>query len=96
MLSVRRHYDALISTYPKERFGIIKWITRIGLMALLLSLIVTQAARAQILDKIRLGYCGTGIKSYVLEMGKRTAIFKKNGLAVEVVHFNSGSCSAKS
>ena len=68
-----------------------KGITRIGLMAFLLSLIGTQAARAQILDKMRLGYSGTGINNYVLEMGKRTGIFKKNGLEVEVVYVNSGS-----
>ena len=55
-----------------------KCITRIGLMALLPSLIVTQAAKAQILDKTRLGYSRTGINNYVLEMSKRTAIFKKN------------------
>jgi len=68
-----------------------KGITRIGLTAFLLSLIGTQAARAQILDKMRLGYSGTGINNYVLEMGKRAGIFKKNGLYVEVVYVNSGS-----
>ena len=63
----------------------------IGLIAFLVSLFGTQAARAQTLDKIRLGYSGTGINNYVLEMGKRAGIFKKNGLDVEVVYVNSGS-----
>jgi ABC-type nitrate/sulfonate/bicarbonate transport system substrate-binding protein len=63
----------------------------IGLFATLVSLSATQAATAQGLEKIPLGYSGTGINNYVLEMGKRTGIFKKNGLELEVVCVNSGS-----
>jgi NitT/TauT family transport system substrate-binding protein len=46
---------------------------------------------AQSLDKMRLGYSGTGINNYVLEMGRRLGIFRKNGLDLEVVYVNSGS-----
>src|ERR671924_536900 len=46
---------------------------------------------AQTLDKMRLGYSGTGINNYVLEMGKRLGIFRRNGLDLEVVYVNSGS-----
>ncbi len=48
---------------------------------------------AQSLDKVRLGYSGTGINNYVLEMGRRQGIFRKNGLDLEVVYVNSGSAS---
>ena len=58
---------------------------------LLASLVGTDGASAQTLDKIHLGYSGTGINNYVLEMGKRQGIFRKNGLDVEVVYVNSGS-----
>ena len=47
--------------------------------------------RAQTVDKIHLGYSGTGISSYSLEIGKRLGIFRRNGLDVEVVYVNSGS-----
>jgi NitT/TauT family transport system substrate-binding protein len=46
---------------------------------------------AQALDKMRLGYSGTGLNNYVLEMGRRAGIFRKNGLDLEVVYVNSGS-----
>src|SRR5688572_20121514 len=46
---------------------------------------------SQTLDKVRLGYSGTGINNYVLEMGRRLGIFRKNGLDLEVVYVNSGS-----
>jgi NitT/TauT family transport system substrate-binding protein len=46
---------------------------------------------AQSLDKMRLGYSGTGINNYVLEMGKRQGIFRKHGIDLEVVYVNSGS-----
>ena len=46
---------------------------------------------AQAPDKIRLGYSGTGINNYVLEMGKRQGIFRRNGIELEVVYVNSGS-----
>lgn len=46
---------------------------------------------SQGLDKMRLGYSGTGLNNYVLEMGRRGGIFRKNGLDLEVVYINSGS-----
>src|SRR5258708_6074034 len=58
---------------------------------LLIVRIGTLEAPAQTLDKIRLGYSGTGISSYSLEIGKRLGIFRRNGLDVEVVYVNSGS-----
>lgn len=48
-------------------------------------------AYSQSLDKMRLGYSGTGLNNYVLEMGRRWGIFRKNGLDLEVVYINSGS-----
>src|SRR4029077_7721968 len=48
-------------------------------------------ACSQTLDKMRLGYSGTGLNNYVLEMGRRSGIFRKNGLDLEVVYINSGS-----
>ena len=63
----------------------------IGILAVLVCLVGVQIAGAQSLEKIRLGYSGTGINNYVLEMGKRAGIFKKNGVDLEVVYVNSGS-----
>ena len=48
-------------------------------------------AYSQALEKMRLGYSGTGLNNYVLEMGRRGGIFRKNGLDLEVVYVNSGS-----
>src|SRR5262249_13599285 len=48
-------------------------------------------AYSQALEKMRLGYSGTGLNNYVLEMGHRGGIFRKNGLDLEVVYVNSGS-----
>lgn len=50
-----------------------------------------ETVAAQTLDKIRLGYSGTGLNNYVLDMGKRQGIFRRNGIDVEVVYVNSGS-----
>ncbi len=65
-----------------------------SLTALLLGIALLMNSRpvmSQVIDKIRLGYSGTGINNYVLDMGKRTGIFKKNGIDIEVVYVNSGS-----
>src|SRR5262245_3318318 len=48
-------------------------------------------AYAQSLEKMRLGYSGTGLNNYVLEMGRRGGIFRANGLDLEMVYVNSGS-----
>jgi NitT/TauT family transport system substrate-binding protein len=54
-------------------------------------LVCGESLPAQTVDKIRLGYSGTGINNYTLEMGKRQGIFRRNGIDVEVVYVNSGS-----
>ncbi len=54
-------------------------------------LLALASAYSQTLDKMRLGYSGTGLNNYVLEMGRRSGIFRKNGLDLEVVYINSGS-----
>ena len=58
---------------------------------LLASIGLSDKLSAQTLDKIRLGYSGTGINNYTLEMGKRQGIFRRNGIDLEVVYVNSGS-----
>ncbi len=50
-----------------------------------------QDLAAQTVEKMRLGYSGTGINNYVLEMGKRQGIFRRNGIELEVIYVNSGS-----
>ncbi len=62
----------------------------LGALLLLVSLDLA-AAGAQTLDKIRMGYSGTGINNYVVELGKRLGIFRRNNLELEVVYVNSGS-----
>jgi NitT/TauT family transport system substrate-binding protein len=64
----------------------------LGVAALVFTLLGSLGdLSAQTLDKIRLGYSGTGINNYVLEMGKRQGIFRRNGIELEVVYVNSGS-----
>ena len=63
---------------------------------LLLAILLTStasihSASSQTLEKIRLGYSGTGTTSYVTEMGRRLGLFRKNGLDLEVVYVSSGS-----
>ena len=50
-----------------------------------------ELAFGQTLEKMRLGYSGTGLNNYVLEMGRRAGLFRKNGLDLEIVYVNSGS-----
>jgi NitT/TauT family transport system substrate-binding protein len=63
----------------------------LSLFLLAASVVAMNPAGAQTLDKMRLGYSGTGLNNYVLEMGRRAGIFRKNGLDLEVVYVNSGS-----
>jgi NitT/TauT family transport system substrate-binding protein len=63
----------------------------LSLFLLAASVVPMNPAGAQTLDKMRLGYSGTGLNNYVLEMGRRAGIFRKNGLDLEVVYVNSGS-----
>lgn len=55
------------------------------------SLGLAQSLGAQTVEKMRLGYSGTGLSNYALEMGKRLGIFRRNGIDLEVVYINSGS-----
>ncbi|HUK39766.1 MAG TPA: hypothetical protein VLX11_01935, partial [Candidatus Acidoferrales bacterium] len=48
-------------------------------------------AGAQPLEKIRIAYSGTGTTSYVMEIGQRSGIFRKNGLDPEIIYVGSGS-----
>jgi len=50
-----------------------------------------QPVAGQTIEKMRLGYSGTGLSNYALEMGKRLGIFRRNGIDLEVVYVNSGS-----
>lgn len=65
----------------------IAWVVAASLAAMA----AVAPLSAQTLDKMRLGYSGTGLNNYVLEMGRRAGIFRKNGLDLEVVYVNSGS-----
>jgi ABC-type nitrate/sulfonate/bicarbonate transport system substrate-binding protein len=67
------------------------WYLTLPVALLLAITFPLDAAYAQPLEKMRLGYSGTGINNYVLEMGRRLGIFRKNGLDLEVVYINSGS-----
>jgi NitT/TauT family transport system substrate-binding protein len=67
-----------------------QWICFVAALALA-SITGADKLAAQTLDKIRLGYSGTGINNYTLEMGKRQGIFRRNGIDLEVVYVNSGS-----
>jgi NitT/TauT family transport system substrate-binding protein len=62
----------------------------ISVLIILLTATVNPGS-AQSPEKMRLGYSGTGINNYVLEMGRRLGLFRKNGLDLEVVYVNSGS-----
>ncbi len=46
---------------------------------------------AQTLEKVRLGNSGTGINVYLLDIGKRLGIFRKNGIDLEAIYVSSGS-----
>jgi NitT/TauT family transport system substrate-binding protein len=62
----------------------------ISVLIILLTATVNLGS-AQSPEKMRLGYSGTGINNYVLEMGRRLGLFRKNGVDLEVVYVNSGS-----
>jgi NitT/TauT family transport system substrate-binding protein len=62
----------------------------ISVLMILLTTTVNLGS-AQSPEKMRLGYSGTGINNYVLEMGRRLGLFRKNGVDLEVVYVNSGS-----
>ena len=65
-------------------------------IVLLIAIVLTgtspiELAFGQTLEKMRLGYSGTGLNNYVLEMGRRAGLFRKNGFDLEIVYVNSGS-----
>jgi len=65
-------------------------------IVLLIAIVLTgtspiELAFGQTLEKMHLGYSGTGLNNYVLEMGRRAGLFRKNGLDLEIVYVNSGS-----
>jgi NitT/TauT family transport system substrate-binding protein len=65
-------------------------------IVLLIAIVLTgkspiELAFGQTPEKMRLGYSGTGLNNYVLEMGRRAGLFRKNGLDLEIVYVNSGS-----
>ena len=60
-------------------------------VVLLASTPCVDIAAGQTLEKMHLGYSGTGITNYVVEIGRRLGIYRKNGLDLEVVYVNSGS-----
>ena len=63
----------------------------IGVLAVLAGLVGTRPAIGQTLDKVRLGNSGTGINVYLLDIGKRLGIFRKNGIDLEAIYVSSGS-----
>ncbi|HYA28414.1 MAG TPA: ABC transporter substrate-binding protein [Acidobacteriota bacterium] len=64
------------------------WVSFILLLTLLSGFEYTGA---QTLEKIRLGNSGTGINVYLLDLGRRLGLFRKQGLDLEPIYINSGS-----
>ena len=62
-----------------------------GLLAVLCMITSGGVVHGQTLDKIRLGNSGTGINNYLLDIGRRSGIFRKNGLDLEAIYVSSGS-----
>ena len=81
---VAEHDDVMITVGAAAR-------TAVMLIVLATVLSSPIFSFAQTLDKMRLGYSGTGINNYVLEIGRRAGIFRRNGVDLEVVYVNSGS-----
>jgi NitT/TauT family transport system substrate-binding protein len=50
-----------------------------------------ESTYGQGIEKINIGYSGTGITQYVLEMPRRLGIYRKNGLDPLIVYVGSGS-----
>ena len=63
----------------------------IGVLAVLASFVGAEPVIAQSLEKVRLGNSGTGINVYLLDIGKRLGIFRKNGIELEAIYVSSGS-----
>jgi len=65
--------------------------TFVGLVALLALLAEFNPTFAQTLEKIRLGNSGTGINVYLLDLGRRLGLFRKQGIDLEAIYVSSGS-----
>jgi NitT/TauT family transport system substrate-binding protein len=50
-----------------------------------------HSVEAQQLEKLNVGYSGTGISQYVMELPRKQGIFRKNGLEPEIVYVGSGT-----
>src|SRR5258705_13400437 len=69
-----------------------KAITRFGSFLFTLALLLDGTiVSAQTLDKIRLGNSGTGINTYLLDLGRRMGLFRKHGVDLEAIYVSSGS-----
>ena len=55
------------------------------------ALLSPQSTNGQGVEKINVGYSGTGITSYVLETPQRLGIYRKNGIDPLIVYVGSGS-----
>src|SRR5712692_4161919 len=56
-----------------------------------LPMVSVDVALAQELQKVNVGYSGTGISQYTLEIARRQGLFRKNGLDPVIVYVGSGS-----
>jgi NitT/TauT family transport system substrate-binding protein len=64
----------------------------VGLLSVVLCTFMSgRVVHGQTLDKVRLGNSGTGINNYLLDIGRRSGIFRKNGLDLEPIYVGSGS-----
>lgn len=60
-------------------------------LSALLWLFPFDAAQAQESQKLNVGYSGTGMSQYTLEIARRQGIFRKNGIDPLIVYVGSGS-----
>lgn len=78
---------------PRIRFVGVKVMTKRNACAggLLLTLAFALPIGAQTLEKISFGNSGTGINVYLLDLGRRTGLFRKHGIDLEPIYVSSGS-----
>lgn len=89
-----RDYPRLIVAIFQEPAMSAKYLSHplslpVGLLMILIAW--PNHSSAQSLDKVHLGYSGTGLSQYVVEIGKRLGLFRKNNIDLEPVYVNSGS-----
>jgi NitT/TauT family transport system substrate-binding protein len=61
------------------------------LFSIMTLLCAFESTYGQGIEKLNIGYSGTGITQYVLEMPRRLGIYRKNGLDPLIVYVGSGS-----